>query len=241
MTEATEDDTQESRGMVLWRREEAPGNKISIRLAEDVPRDADLYELFREGFWIEVINIEENPDGKYVIFGVQGSQAFVIDRDDKLLKPRKGNERALVPTVSVPLVSTDVMDTWSVTEYTDYIDRLKTASHRLQGFVRVMKRDLSLASERSWHLRGSSKHQEWLVIKEETALLIEQVKMLEARRVHATERREVLLKEEEDQRLQRRNDHFLKVVKEVLGEETFKSLMDRAKARLPEEDLRKAG
>lgn len=235
MSDTSEEGTQVSRGMVLWRRKEAPGNKISIRLAENVPRDADLYELFREGFWIEVIDIEENPEGKYVIFGVQGSQAFAIDRDEKLLKPRKGNERALVPTVSVPLVSTDVMDTWSVVEYTDYIDRLKTASHRLQGFVRVMKRDLSLASERSWHLRGSTKHHEWLMIKEEAALLVEQVKMLEARRVHATERREVLAKAEEDKRLQRRNDQFLKVVKEMYGEEAFKELMDRAKARLPEE------
>lgn len=235
------DDIQEPRGMVLWRREETPGNKISVRLSPDVPRDADLYELFREGFLIEVINIEMSDDEtKRVIFGIQGSKEFIIDRDEKLTRPRKELERALVPAVSVPLVAASVMNGWSVQEYTDYIDTLKIAGHKVQGYVRLMKRDLSLASERGWHLRANTRHQEWLVIKEEAALLIEQAKMIEARREHAMERRSALVKRLEAERLQRRNDHFVSVAKELLSPEEYKRLMEQAKAREPGEDMKKA-
>ena len=215
----------ETKGLIVRRRKQPPGDKIVIRLSPDVPRDADLYDLLREGVTVELIDIEQNNDRDPVaVFGIKAHEAFRIDRDERVLRPRPENERAKMPDVRVPIPDPDTMARWTTTECDHHIAELTTAQGKAEYYLRLLKRDLHLASERGWNLRSNKNHMDWLMIREEILILKEQLSALKARLTAVksiSKKRNLELTNESHAAMSQR---FQGVAKRMLDEETFRKI-----------------
>lgn len=233
-TEVMDEEPECRKGLVLRRRTEAPGNRIVIRLAEDVPRDADLYELFRLGILIEIMAVEQDYDQRpKVVVGLKASESFQIDRDDVFEYPRSEKERSRELIVTEKTATAEEMHEWSQPQLQVYRDRMKAGFERLTQYGAKLRHDIMIASQRGWNHRNNERYTDWILMKEEEQLVRNQ-KIAYKLRIETVDQVMTELKRKEHLAGSRAcRGRFIAVAKKLLDEDTYNKIKQLA-SELPE-------
>lgn len=222
---------EETSRLILRRTDSSPGHRICVRLSEEVPRDADLYPLFRSGFQVEVIEVGKTNGGSLsVTLGLLADPAFQIDRGEKVCLPRTDDERGAAPIIRYPRIPSTQMEDWDVPAFDDYLLTLRQALNALQSQLKLLRLDKSKAAERGWRLRSNDNYDRWLMINEEIDHLAEQIGDLEVRLGHVKARRKTKVRDVSELRANDFNASFVETARELLSEEEFQKLSGSASA-----------
>lgn len=230
-TEIPDEEPRCTKGLVIRRQTNQKGGKILISLAPDVPRTADLYELFKLGILVELIDVEQtSEDTAAVTLGIKGPEEFHIEREELMQYPRLKSERYDELIVREKPAPTSELYEWSPTQRLDYLHRIQEALARVTTYAEHLKHDIMLAANRGWNHRNNDRHVEFLAMKEEMAILNEQKKAFSIWISNA----DTVIKEI-NRHTKAARDHdsmvrFKRAAREVLDEETFQKIMKMAEA-----------
>ena len=224
--------TEETPRLVLRRTNNGINDKVAIRLARDVARSANLYELFREGLVVEVLDIEEGASGEslFVTLGFNAPTAFQIDRVEKVLYPRKGVEIGEECAVSFPVYTADEVSALSLDDVLAALAGLDDAERELKAQITRIKKDRSKAADRGYAAPGSDRHHEWIMISEELDTLHDQLSAATISKRQLADIRKRLRTREHNERNSTFQAHFMELAKERLSQDEFTKLETDARA-----------
>lgn len=222
--------TEDVSRLVLRRNSHERTNKIAVRLADDVDRSANLYELFSEGLVVEVIDIEELEDDKphRVTLGFSAPAAFQVDRVEKLKQPRSTVEIGEERYVRFSVLTYQEAKALSLDEVDAKLAEAREAEGSLRAQMERLKRDKSKASNCGYSKPKDNRHHEWLMLIEEIDIVTEQVQaahksvelLKDVQRAKVHELAQVKREEFQSQ--------FIRLAKEALGEKAYAALRDQA-------------
>jgi hypothetical protein len=217
-------------GLIIRRTTEEKGNKIAVRLDPAVDRTVDLYELFRDGFLVEVVDTEVEEDRSKVTLRIQAAEAFKVDRVEKICKPREDEELGLESVVALDEKANDELRAMSDEELEDYMAALRAAESSLKGKTTRMKLDKSKAGDRGYRHPNNDHYFRWLMINEELDILAEQSDRVMKAIQSANTVKKARLHAEHQARRSTFLDCFVQVAKESMAERTFEKLRKKAEA-----------
>lgn len=216
------DDTR----LVLRRTTEGIGSEVVVRLNSTVSRSADLYSLFREGFVVEVIDVETSVDGKppLVTIGLRADQAFIFDRMENAITPRNEKEIGAQPVLAIDVMDGAVLRDKSLDSLEDLMVILKGKQIALSKQVSLLKHDKSIASDHGYRHPSNVNHDRWLLIKFELITLAEQLELAKLSLSQLSEaiksKRRALSQKSHDEF----KSQFVKLAKQTLSPEEFSRL-----------------
>ena len=229
--EIVDEEPRCTKGLMIRRRTDQKGRKILISLAEDVPRTADLYELFKLGILIEIMDVEQtSDDAATVTLAIKGPEEFHIEREELIQYPRLESERYGELVVREKPATASELYEWSPAQRLEYLQRMEEGLARVSTYADHLKHDIMLAANRGWSQRNNERYVEFLAMKEECAILNEQKKafsiwLKNAQTVIRDVNRRERTAHERDSAVR-----FKRAAREVLDEETFEKIRRRSEA-----------
>ena len=222
--------SEEMSRLVLRRTSEEKGNKIAIRLDPKIDRTSDLYSLMSEGFVVEIIDVEEQPDGSapVVTVGVNASPSFRIDRVEKIYKPRSSEEIAEESIVRFDVLTLAEAEALSLDEVVDRLSVARKAEADLKAQLDRLKLDKSKAYNLGYGRPKNAKHHEWLMLVEEIDIVSEQ---FSAARASAAQLRDIQKSKRyaiDHARLEQFKDHFVRLAREKMSKRAWEKLRGEA-------------
>ena len=224
--------------LVLRRTEKDDQNKIAVRLAPDIDRTADLYELFSEGIIIEIIDVQAGDDENLpeVALGLSAPEAFRFDRTGRLQHPRRGDMIGEEESLEIAVASDEEIDGYSLEELGGELARAKTVAQKLRAQYIRLKRDRSKAIDRGYKSPKDNRHHEWLMLIEEMDIVSEQMRVAETYAAKLSNVNTCRWQALKSKRRDAFENQFIRLVKERLPKKEFLSLRDEAQ-RLAEESV----
>lgn len=218
--------------LVLKRTSEEKGNKFAVRLDPTVNRQSDLYDLFRDGLVIEVLDIEqgENTDSPFTTLGISSSPEFKIDRTEKMCGPRTDDEIGSEEVVLYSAVSAEELASMRIEELDNKLTMLREAEISLRWQRKRLKEDKSLAHERGFRHPNNDHHHRWVMIIEEIDIVSEQLERVSSAIQQATAGKKARIVEINEAKRSAFQDRFIKIVRESLDSDEFERLRVLAEA-----------
>ena len=218
--------TKETSRLVLRRTDVAKGNKFAIRLDPTIDRHGDLYDLFRDGVVVEVLDIEKltNSEAPLVTLGVNASAGFVIDRGEKLIAPRTEDEIGRETCITSSPLTDDELAQLSVEQLDARIAALRDACSIAKGQLDRLKRDRSLANDRGYRHPNNDSYHRWVMIVDEIDIVSEQLERIENAIRQATAGKKSLLFKLNKEKRDQFQDRFVRAAKAELPEKMFNKL-----------------
>ena len=203
---------------------------VAVRLAEEVDRTANLYELLSEGLVIEVIDVEDMGEHQTpeVTLGIRAPGAFRVDRVERMLKPRTSFEIGDEVAVRFAVLTQSEAEDMSLGEIDACLADTREAERMLAGQLSRLKLDKSKASGRGYRYPNNRQHHQWLMLIEEIDVVTEQhnsarTTCAQLRDVQKTKRNEL-----NQSKREAFADHFVRLARETLSEQHFEELRSRA-------------
>jgi len=226
-----EPERSDRKGLVLRRTETEPGNTIIIRLDSNVPRNELAANVLRDGIALEILDIGESRTGERLeaTVGLRASEALRIDRLENILTVRDINSREDLPIVDIkPLPSAEISELSLDALNARTVD-IKSAQAELKVQLRLLKADITKASDYGW-LRNTHEHNaKWWLLRDEEDAVKNQLQFLDAAWLQAKEAI-ALKKKQRSEHAQTTYEHaFYLAAKETLDAEILLELQTTAK------------
>jgi hypothetical protein len=222
--------TDEVSRLVLRRNCHERTNKIAVRLADNVDRNGNLYELLSEGLVIEVIDIEDIGDDRpmRVTLGINAPKEFRVDRVEKLQSPRTNLEIGAERFVRFSVMTAKEIEALTLEEVDAKLAEGREAERALRAQLARLKRDKSKASDQGIRRPKNKKHHEWLMLIEEIDIVTEQVQSAH----NSVEQLQDAQKTKRHALAQMKRvafqDHFVRLAQEKMGEKAYEKLRSEA-------------
>lgn len=218
--------SEETTRLIMRRTSAANGNKIAIRLDPDIDRAADLYDLFRDGIVIEVMEIAaKDKDGRELVtFGISADKAFKIDRVENVITPRKDDEIGREKAVAIGSLDRTELDALDLDGINERVASLRDAEAELRHQLTRLKRDKSLASEAGYRHRSNDNFHRWVMLVEEIDIVTEQLERARIALQQVTDHKKARAQALRQKKSAEYQSLFVRLAKETLSKSAFEKL-----------------
>lgn len=163
-------------GLIVRRTTRETSNRFVVRLAENVSREADFYDLVKEGIEVEIVDIENDDDGSlFTTLRVRASDGFDIQRVELLERPK---EEKTVCIETLEWKGLDELKEKRLTMTSKDLEEKKAELRDVETSLRRkldrLKQDRALAVEKGYHFANNDNHHRWTLISEELRTVSEQ-------------------------------------------------------------------
>jgi hypothetical protein len=222
--------SDEKSRLILRRTTGQKKNKFAVKLDPSVERNRDLYDLFREGIVVEIVDVEESDDDAlpFVTLAVSASKDFRIDRTEKMCAPRSDDEIGSEEVVTYAIKTAAEIEAMSIADIDAWLAALRDAEITLRSQRTRLKEDKSLANDRGFRHPNNDNYHRWVMFNEEINVLTEQLERVQNAIQQATASRKNKVYEANSSKREDFKDKFVKAAKESLAERTFEKLRKKA-------------
>lgn len=222
--------SEETTRLIMRRTSAESGNKIAIRLDPDIDRNSALYELFRDGIVLEVMEIAGNGnDGRgLVTFGVSADKAFKIDRVENLITPRKDDEIGREKAVAIRSMDKNELESLDIDGINERVHSLRETEAELRHQLTRLKRDKSLASEAGYRHRSNDNFHRWVMLIEEIDIVTEQLELARIALQQVTDYKKARAQVLRQKRSAEYPSIFVRLAKEKMSKSAFEKLSAKA-------------
>lgn len=167
--------------LILDRQDGSVGDRVAIRLAEDVDRANDLSPLLQSGIVIEVMKVEPSNEDQAALvrLGIRAPKGFAIDRLENLETPRRAFELSDDSIDGVRLMPAEEVEKLSLHEVEDALTNVGEKDAVLSAQLQRLRRDKAKAGDRGYNSTSNKQYSHYLMLSEELDAVMGQLRLVE--------------------------------------------------------------